>query len=145
MIEKVGFIVALTRVTQSNMFFSVLWLNKPLNQNQNNTFAPLRLSSMSFCFVWVTSSAFISNVKKTDQRCFQRATDAFEQKLIVFRGLRTLETAWKGDRSSLHESQNTDVVAWGAFNCLKGKKSFSRGSETNPWLSPHNRSDPSGV
>lgn len=56
--------------------------------------------------------------------------DAFEQKLIVFRGLRTFETAWKGDRSSLHESQNTDVVAWGIFNCLNGEqKSFSRGSD----------------
>lgn len=53
--------------------------------------------------------------------------DAFEQKLIVFRGLRTFETAWNGDRSSLHESQNTDVVAWGIFNCLKGEQNHSLG------------------
>lgn len=52
---------------------------------------------------------------------------AFEQKSIVFRGRRTFETAWKGDRSSLHESQNTDVVAWGIFNCLKGEQNHSLG------------------
>ncbi len=112
------------------MFFSVLWLIEPWNQNQNR-FSPLRLSSMSFCFVWVTSSAFSSNMRK------QISVASSERRTLSNRSW--LSSAASGLKDSLKRgqkftswSQNTDVVAWGAFNWFEREEFVLSGIRNKP-------------